>query len=191
MDIKIDSLNVSANGKQAPIPPTISEKTAHIVARASTDNLTTIVDSVNGVRATDSAQNQMNQMMSMMQREIQFPAAPMKPGDTFTQTIPFNMPVKGTGGNMHVDASIMYKLNRISEGKAYFDMTPKFSMNFNVQKVSISMNGSGTGKMVYSIKDNFAISKSGTFNATIKVTSAKVNVDGTAVVSSSSTTIIN
>jgi hypothetical protein len=191
MDLKIDSLNVTANGKQAPIPPTISEKTVHIVGRASANNATMMIDSVNGKKATDSAQNQMKQMMSMMQRQIQFPTTPMKPGDTFTQTLPFNIPVKGTGGNMQVNASITYKLIKISDGKAYFDMMPKFSMTFNMQKIAVNMDGTGTGKMIYSIKDNFPVSKSGTFNMTIKVTSAKVNVDGTAVLTSQSATVIN
>ncbi|HEX3384479.1 MAG TPA: hypothetical protein VHS53_04795, partial [Mucilaginibacter sp.] len=53
MDLKIDSLNVTANGKQAPIPPTISEKTVHIVGRASADNTAMMIDSVNGKKATD------------------------------------------------------------------------------------------------------------------------------------------
>jgi len=115
----------------------------------------------------------------------------MKPGDSFTQTMPFNMPMKGASGDIKVNASVTYKLTRISDGKAYFDMTPSFSMNFAIQKISVDMSGSGTGKMVYSIKDNFPVSKDGSFNLKLKVTSEKVNVDGTAVITSGSTTVVN
>jgi hypothetical protein len=190
MDFKIDSLAASANGKQAPIPPMVTDKKLHIVGHVGQDNVMT-VDSANGKKASDSTQKSMQQMMSMLQRQIKFPETPMKPGDSFTQTMPFNMPIKGGKGDVKIEASVTYKLNSISNGKAYFDMMPSFSMNFSGQKINIEMSGTGTGKMVYSIKDNFPVSKEGTFNMKLKVTSEKVNVDGTAVITSSSTTVIN
>src|SRR6185503_15911901 len=119
-----------------------------------------------------------------------FPEKPMKPGDSFTQTMPFNMPMKDGGGDIKVEASVTYKLTSISDGKAYFDMTPSFSMNVTVKKISVDMSGTGTGKMVYSIKDNFPVSKSGSFDLKLKVTSEKVNVDGTAVITSTTTTVV-
>jgi len=191
MDFKIDSLNVSANGKPAPIPPSATEKAIHITGRASTDNTTMLIDSVNGKKASDSSQNSMKQMMSMVQRQIQFPTGAMKPGDTFTQNMPISIPMKGAKGDLKIDASVTYKLNNIADGKAYFDVMPKFSMNMDIMKIAVNLSGNGTGKMVYSIKDNFPLLRSGTFNATIKVTSAKLNVYGTAMINSSSTTVIN
>jgi len=192
MDFKIDSLNVSANGKQAPIPPSATDKAIHINGHANADNISMfVIDSVNGKKAGDSSQNSMKQMMSMVQRQVQFPATAMKPGDTFTQNMPINVPMKGSKSNIKVDASITYKLNNIADGKAYFDVMPKFSMNMDIMKIAVNISGNGTGKMVYSIKDNFPLSRSGTFNATIKVTSAKLNVDGTAVITSSTMTVIN
>lgn len=190
MDFKIDSLTASANGKEAPIPPMVTDKKLHVVAHVGQDNVM-VVDSADGKKASDSTQKSMQQMTNMLQRQIKFPETPMKPGDSFTQTMPINVPIKKGGGNIKVDASITYKLTSISDGKAYFDMTPAFSMNASVKKINIDMSGTGSGKMVYSIKDNFPISKEGTFNLKLKVTSDKVNVDGTAVVTSSSTTVIN
>jgi len=190
MDFKLDSLTASANGKQAPIPPTVTDKKMHVVAHIGQDNVMT-VDSANGKKASDSTQKSMQQMMQMLQRQIKFSEKPMKPGDSFTQTMPFNMPMKGGTGDIKVEASVTYKLNSISNGKAFFDMTPSFNMNFDIKKVSVSMSGIGTGKMVYSIKDNFPVSKDGSFNLKLKVTSEKVNVDGTAVITSSSTTVVN
>jgi hypothetical protein len=190
MDFKLDSLGVSANGKQAPIPPMVTDKKLHIVAHVGPDNVMT-VDSANGKKANDSTQKSIQHMMSMLQRQIKFPETPMKPGDSFTQTMPFNMPMKGGTGDIKVEVNVTYKLNSISNGKAYFDMTPSFSMSVRVKKINVEMSGTGTGKMVYSIKDNFPVSKDGIFNMKLKVTSDKVNVDGTAVTNSSSETVIN
>jgi hypothetical protein len=64
-------------------------------------------------------------------------------------------------------------------------------MNMQMKNVSIDMSGTGTGKMVYSVKDNFPLSKEGNINMNIKVTSPKVNVTGTAVVTSKYDCVIN
>ena len=53
------------------------------------------------------------------------------------------------------------------------------------------MSGTGTGKMVYSMKDSFPLSKTANINMKIKVTTPKVNVDGTAVVVSKYDCTIN
>jgi hypothetical protein len=189
MDYQVAKLAVSANGKQAPIPSTVTGKDMKIAAHVTPDGIMTI-DSVSGKKANDTAKQKMQQMMSLFQKEIQFPTKPMKPGDTFTQGGPINIPVDGKT-NITVNASVTYKLISISDGKAYFDMVPNLDMNFSMTKVSVAMSGTGTGKMVYSIKDNFPLSKEGTFNLKIKVTSGKINVDATGIVTTSATTTIN
>jgi len=140
---------------------------------------------------SDSAQKKMEQMMNMIQKQIQFPDKPLKPGDTFTQGGPVNVPVSKNGADVKINFGTTYKLIKIEGDKAYFDLTPTFSMNMQMKNISIDMSGTGTGKMVYSIKDNFPLSKEGNINMKIKVTSPKVNVDGTAVVTSKSDCVIN
>lgn len=192
MDVRIDSLSVTANGKQAPIPPNISEKSAKIVGRAGLDGLSMIIDSVAGKKTSDSTQKNMKQMMSLFQRQIKFPEKGLKPGESFTQTMPLNIPIgKDSTSKIHMDYSIIYKLISVSGGKAYFDVVPNVSMNFAIKTMNISMSGTGLGKMVYSVKDNFPVSNNGSFTLTVKVTSDKLNVDGTATVTTSSNTTIN
>ena len=70
-------------------------------------------------------------------------------------------------------------------------MIPNFSMNLQIGKVSVDMSGTGTGKMVYSIKDNFPLSKEGSIDVKIKLASPKINVDGTAVITSKYDCTIN
>jgi len=190
MDYKIAKLSVSANGQEAPIPPSVSEKDIKIVGSISQDGVMSI-DSAAGKKADDSTKNQMKQMMELFQKKIQFPAKAMKPGESFTQTTPMNLPMGKNGGNINVNYSTTYKLVSISDGKAFFDVVPNFSMDFSIQKIAINMSGTGLGKMVYSIKDNFPISNEGNFTLKLKVTSAKVNVDATGDIKTSSTTVIN
>ncbi|MBS1521330.1 MAG: hypothetical protein JST50_10055 [Bacteroidetes bacterium] len=190
MDYKITNISVSANGNQVPIPPKATEKDIKMSGHVTQDWKIKI-DSAYGKAVADSAQKKMEQMMNMMQKQIQFPDKPLKPGDSFTQGGPMNIPVGKEGNSVKVDMGITYKLVRIADGKAYFDMIPNFNMNLQIGKVSADMSGTGTGNMVYSIKDSFPISKVGTVNIKIKVTSPKINVDGTAVATSKYDCVIN
>lgn len=190
MDYKINNISVSANGNQVPIPPKATEKDIKMVGHISQDWKLKI-DSANGKAVADTAQQKMQQMMNMLQKQVQFPDKPLKPGDSFTQGAPMNIPVGKDGSSAKVDVGITYKLVRIADGKAYFDLIPNFNMNLQVGKASVVMGGTGTGSMVYSIKDNFPLSKEGTINMKIKVTSPKINVDGTAVVTSKYDCVIN
>ncbi|HEY9001755.1 MAG TPA: hypothetical protein VIM89_10410 [Mucilaginibacter sp.] len=190
MDYKITNLSVSANGNQVPIPPKATEKDIKMSGHVTQDWKIKI-DSADGKAVADSAQQKMEQMMNMMQKQIQFPDKPLKPGDSFTQGGPMNIPVGKEGNSVKVDMGITYKLTRIADGKAYFDMIPNFNMNLQIGKVSAVMSGTGTGNMVYSIKDSFPISKVGTVNIKLKVTSPKINVDGTAVATSKYDCVIN
>jgi len=189
MDYKINNISVSANGNQVPIPPKATEKDIKLSGHISQDWKIKI-DSADGKAVADSAQQKMEQMMNMVQKNIQFPDKPLKPGDTFTQNVPMNIPVK-EGNNIKIDAGVTYKLVKIADGKAYFDLTPTFNMNLVIGKVSVVMTGTGTGSMVYSIKDSFPTSKEGNINVKLKVTSPKINVDGTAVVTSKYDCVIN
>ena len=189
MDYKINNISVTANGNQIPIPPKATEKDIRMVGHISEDWKIKL-DSADGKAVADTAKQKMQQMMNMLQKQIQFPDKPLKPGDSFTQSLPMNIPVK-EGNNIKVDAGVTYKLVSIADGKAYFDLIPNFSMNVQVGKVSVDMSGIGTGKMVYSIKDSFPLSKEGNINMKIKVTSSKINVDGTALVTSKYDCVIN
>ena len=144
-----------------------------------------------GKKLTDSAQNKMQKMTTMFQKQIKFPERALKPGDTFTESLPMTDMGLKANNDMKMDARVTYKLISISDGKAYFDIVPNFNMSVSIKNVIINVTGAGTGKMVYSIKDNFPLSKEGTFDVKIKVTSEKINVDGTAVITTGYTAAIN
>ena len=190
MDYKFSNISVTANGKQMPIPPKVTEKDLKMSGHISQDWKIKI-DSADGKAVMDTTEKKMQQMMNMVQKQIQFPDKPLKPGDTFTQGAPMNIPLDKNGNDIKIDAGVTYKLISISDGKAYFDLTPNLKMNFQIKNVTVDMSGTGTGKMVYSIKDNFPLSKEGNINVKLKVTSPKINVDGTAIIVSKYSCTIN
>ncbi|HTD42395.1 MAG TPA: hypothetical protein VK671_17320 [Mucilaginibacter sp.] len=190
IDYKLNNISVNANGKQMPIPPKATEKDIKLSGHVSQD-WTLKIDSADGKAVADTAENKMQQMMNILQKQIQFPDKPLKPGDSFTQGAPMTIPLDKDGHNINIDAGIIYKLVRISDGKAFFDLTPNFKLNFQMKDISVDMSGTGTGKMVYSIKDSFPLSKEGNISMKIKVISPKINVDGTAVITSKYDSTIN
>jgi hypothetical protein len=190
MNLMVKNISVQANGKDAPIPPKVTETNLKISGHVTPDGQIKL-DSAMGKKITDSAQRKMQQMMSVFQKQIKFPEKALKPGDSFTEGAPItNMPVKGNS-NMTMDAKVTYKLISIADGKAYFDMSPVFNMEFSIKNTSVNITGTGTGKMVYSIKDNFPLSKDGTFDLKIKVTSEKINANATALITTNYTSTIN
>lgn len=192
IDYKFTKLTVSANGKEAPIPPSVSEKDIKATAHVTSDG-TMVIDSAGGKKADDTTRNKMKQMMGLFQKQIQFPAKAMKPGDSFTQTVPMNLPLgKNAGGDIKINYNTTYKLTSIKDGKAYFDVVPNFTMDFSIQnKMSVNITGTGLGKMVYSIKDNFPVSNNGDYTLKINFKSDKVNVDANGTITGNSTTAIN
>ncbi|MBS1524295.1 MAG: hypothetical protein JST19_01520 [Bacteroidetes bacterium] len=191
LDFKIDNLSVMLGDKQVPVPPKVSETDFKAVGSIDANGKIQI-DSAAGKKANDTTQKKMQQMMDMVQKKISFPDRALKPGDSFTQTMPLNIPIdKGGVNNMQMNFSITYTLTSISGDNANFDMTPNFNLTLAVKGANITITGAGAGKMVYSIGNNFPVSKDGNFNMKLKVNSDKVNVDGDATITTSFTTAIN
>ena len=158
MVYKISDFSASINGKPAPIPVAVAGKSFNMTAHITPDAQIHI-DSAMGKKLDDSTEKKMQQMMAMVQKQVKFPERALKPGDTFTENSPLgNLPIKG-GSDVKAQATVTYKLTSISDGKAYFDVIPNFSLSFRYENLSVNVTGDGSGKMVYSIKDNFPLSK--------------------------------
>lgn len=190
INMKLNDVSLQANGNQVPIPPKATEKSFKAYGHVSSDNHFR-VDSADGKRVNDSTEKKMQKMLDFVQNQIKFPEKPMKPGDSFTQSVPINVPVGGKENNLKIDASVTYKLIKIEDGKAYFDLTNNVNVNFQMKQINAAITGTGAGKMVYSIKDNYPVSKDATINLKIKLTSDKINADGKIDVTSSYTGSVN
>jgi hypothetical protein len=190
MEYKVSNISANANGKDFPIPPMVTEKEINIKGRITRDGQLQLVDSAQGKAVSDSTKARMQHIISMVQKEIRFPSRPLKVGDSFTDTIPIHIPGHGDS-YMQANAKAVYKLVSVANGNAYFGVVPTFILNFKMHDATIDITGMGIGRLIYSIKDNFPISKETTMNIKIKVTSDKVNIDGTSTVTAHYTCTIN
>ena len=113
-----------------------------------------IIDSTVGGNVTEELKRSMQAMMESAQNAIKFPEKPMKVGETFKSDAPLKLPIPGMqsgSAKMEID----YLLTEIKGNKAFFDVTQKISMNMSNEKAQLKATGTGTGKMVYDIKDQF------------------------------------
>jgi len=152
MKYNVDELSGDLNGKSFPIPMDKLKTGVQMYGHIEPGG-TVKADSIAGQKLNDASAQNFSKMMDLVQKNIKFPDHPIKVGESFTQDVPLNIPVTG---NMHMDSKVVYTLVNIADGKAYFDIQQTMDMRIPIQGDAISLSGSGAGKMVYSIKDNFA-----------------------------------
>lgn len=177
MSYNFKDISANLGGNEVPIPKDKLEKGIKVYGHCSADGVFQ-TDSAAGQKMNDSARMKTNRMMNAFQKNIKFPDHPMKIGESFTQSIPFNLPMTGT--NFQIDASTVYTLLSISDGKAYFDVKPNINMSIPVKGNVLTVTGTGSGKMTYSIKDNFATDYTSTINLKVNGKIATLQIDATA-----------
>jgi hypothetical protein len=179
MKYKFDDLSADINGNSIPIPTEKLGAGGSIYGHVGKDGKLK-ADSIGGKKMADTSEEKVSKMMNAIQKNIEFPDHPMNIGETFTQDMPLSVPM---GGNsMDIDTKVVYKLVSVADGNAYFDVQQRMNMTIPISGSSIIINGTGTGKLVYSIKNNFATDYSS--NLVIKI-SGKIKalqVDATAKV---------
>jgi len=177
MKYNFENLSGDLNGNDIPMPMDKLAGGMSIYGHVGPDGKLK-ADSISGGKVHDTSEVKVSQMMNGIQKNIKFPDHPMKIGETFTQDMPVNLPVAGK--SMNIDSKVVYKLISIADGNAYFDLQQSMNMSIPISGATINLNGMGAGKLVYSIKDNFATDYS--TNITLKVTGEikTLKIDATA-----------
>jgi hypothetical protein len=173
---QVEHPSITVNGKDAPIP--IPQKPAVTIYAHVLPDGKIKGDSVSG-KKNDTSGKTATKMFNSFQKHIKFPDYPLHVGDSFTQDLPFTMPMN-TGGN-NVNSKAVYTLVSIAGGKAYFDMTQTIDMKLDTKQGQLTIAGSGAGKMVYSIKDSFPLTYTTTINMTVNGDVSTLAVKGTVV----------
>jgi len=181
------AINVTINGKQIPIP-TPKNAEMKFYGHVSSDGKLNL-DSLAGKKLDDSTAAPFKKMMNNMIGAVNFPEHPIKVGETFSQTVPFNLPMANKGMAMNI--KITYKLTSISGDNAYFDIAQTIDMQMDMKGINISLTGNGSGKMIYSVKNNYPSSSNSDIKMFITVKSDKFNGVATAKMSTSATYQIN
>jgi len=176
MKISFDDLGVVLNGNKLPIPMDKFGQGISVAGRFDKDGVFQS-DSVQET-GNDAVSQKLKKMTDGFQKKIKFPDHPMKVGESFTQGLPFNMPI--TDSKLKIDAKTVYTLTNIADGFAYFDLKPSIDISIPIKGNTLTITGGGSGKMVYSLKDNFATDFSTTFNLVISGLIEKVQIDAKA-----------
>lgn len=154
MSMQMLPSTMTVNGKTTPTPTAANNVMPSMYGKCTVDGLPRI-DSIPGTAMNDSVKTAVSKMVEGFQNNLKFPDKPMKIGDTFVQSMPFNIPMMGAG--MKTDIKVTYKLISILAGKANFDTNYLMDMNMAVGKtpVSMHMTGGGGGTMEYDIATNY------------------------------------
>jgi len=155
MSMQMSPSTMTINGKTTSVPAVANSVMPTMYGRCALDGLPRI-DSIPGMKMNDSLKTSMNKMVENFQNTIKFPDKPMKIGDTFVQSMPFDMPMMGSG--MKMEAKVTYKLISIATGKANFDVALNMDMDLTANKsapASMHMTAVGNGKMEYDIAANY------------------------------------
>jgi len=180
MTFKLDQIEGTLNGNPIPIPGNVSSKVTRLYGHVGQDGKLK-ADSISGGTMKDTSEQKISQLMNSIQKKIQFPDHPMHIGDTFTQEMPFNIPLGGN--NMNATAKAVYKLVKIADGNAYFDIQQSMDMSIPVKNEIVTLKGDGNGKMVFSLKDSFPTDFTSNINLKFNGKITTVQVDGTAAIS--------
>jgi len=144
---------VMLGGKEVPAEqsPLIGHAVYATVTQAGNMHL----DSISGALKDTSLRSELENVFNNLINELKLPEKTIKIGDTLFLEIPFNMPIGGIDTKFIVKAT--YRLVSIKKGMANFDIDQSVQFNMNNADTTSAFigNGSGRGKMVYSIKENF------------------------------------
>ena len=113
----------------------------------------------------------------------------MKVGDTLVKNNTMNIPVAES--QIELVIFNIYKLKKIKNGTAYFDITQRASINTGMEGISLTASGKGKGKCEYDIKESHLVINTNTLNLKMLLTmndDIRMEVEQTTV--TNSTTLI-
>jgi hypothetical protein len=177
MNYNIKDISADLSGKAIPLPTSKLTKGFEVYGHSG-ENGVFEADSLGGMKMADSLKARMSQTMNNFQKNIKFPDHPMKIGESFTQNMPFNLPMIGERSKL--SGRNTYTLVSIADGKAYFDVKQEMNATIPIKGDVLTINGTGLGKMTYSIKDNFATDCTTVMTLTVNGELEKVQLDATA-----------
>jgi len=200
VNFSVQDLALMLNGKQ--IDPLKGKKIGIKIYAHNNPDGKIVADStffnnkktISNLSKNDSVKTSMSSMLDALQHQIKFPDRPLKVGDSFDQNAPMgNLPM-GVGKGANITKSTVkttYKLTGIAKGKAYFDIMQTVDVAVTVKTANVSLTGNGSGKLVYSIKDNFPLAFNNKLSMKLNVAAGSTVVDGSADITLDSTYTVN
>jgi len=140
------------------------------------DHDTFKLDSLKYLRLADSLKQMISTLVNGIR--IDFPITPLKPGDTFTQDVPVNMPVSGKA--ITVNIHTVYKLISTNNSTAFFDVSHTANLKTPTGEGDMEISGNGDGQIFYDIKYDFFRSYQNSLKLTFTVHNGKLTMKGSS-----------
>jgi hypothetical protein len=151
------------------------------------------LDSISGTVLNDQIKQAILKSINSMINQLHFPDSPLKIGDTFTQDIPFKLPLGIV--NLNATIKIIYKLTTVKNNRAYFDMDESMSMDMyqgqNEVTMTVKGSGKGMGTLVYDINNNFAPLRNANLKMNYEMLTRQLTITGSASISTTQATSIS
>ncbi|MEO3402321.1 hypothetical protein AAFN85_00355 [Mucilaginibacter sp. CAU 1740] len=164
MTLPVTESVMTLNGQKMDTPHPLDGQTIYGIGSAEGK---LHVDSVSGKNGDEKIRSLVTAMINNISSTIQFPDKPMKIGETFLQEMPVALPIPGFS-NIKMNIKLVYKLLSVDNDIANFDIDQSMSMDLktiqNGAEITVSGEGKGTGKLAYSIKNNYMSSMNSNMN---------------------------
>jgi hypothetical protein len=121
------------------------------------------IETVDGAGIPDEAIESVKELISNLSAQVQFPDHPMKIGDSFTQQIPFNIPMEGMG-SMVMFIVADYSLVSMEGHLAMFDVVQTLEMDASEGGFSLIASGEGGGTLTLDTRLEYVTASSILFN---------------------------
>lgn len=118
----------------------------------------TVFDEIKGENIDEAKKAMFNQILKNTYDNVDFPENGLSIGESFTQTYPFEMQLP-TSSSLKMKINTTYKLMKVENQNAYFDLEQNFVMTADSNSDALNMNieatGNGKGKTVFDMTNNF------------------------------------
>ena len=115
------------------------------------------IDDISGQNINSSIKETQKNLIQQMVKSVKFPTKPVKIGESFSQTLPLSIPIKGFA-EIQIEINTIYTLKDVDAQYAYFDVIQKFKLSGDKDFENVLLKGSGQGKMIYDRNENQIIS---------------------------------
>jgi hypothetical protein len=175
------------NSRELTVPQS-NLKGTKIFAHCDSNSML-LIDSVRGKTKTDSLFSITSIIVNRIYKQIIFPETNLKIGDSFNQNTPFTLPIPS--GNMPVMVNTIYKLISVKDQLGFFDIVQTAKINMKTDQGDVDVIATGTGKMVFSIKNHFPMGYTSDMILKFKLNMAGITAEGEGKVSTEYATEIN
>lgn len=145
-----------------------------IYGKGTINNLPTL-DSITSKGLSEEYKKTIMQTMQSFFTQLNIPERKVKVGEVFDLDTPLSIPVAGMQMDMTITTT--YKLLSIKNNVADFDISQVYTMKTNTTKFPMNATGTGKGKLLYDVVNNFNLNYQIDMEMTANMKIEKIELD--------------